>query len=98
MPDSILLYRFLSAEAALKTLERVAFKVSRLNELNDPFEWRLGVTGILPEGEKIAEACVKQIVDHLNSWFGIICFSDTSSEPVLWSHYADKHRGIALEV
>jgi hypothetical protein len=29
---------------------------------------------------------------------GIVCFSDTVTDPVLWSHYADKHRGVAFEV
>jgi hypothetical protein len=29
---------------------------------------------------------------------GILCFCDTFKEPVLWSHYADKHRGVAFEV
>ena len=27
---------------------------------------------------------------------GILCFSKTWDNPVLWSHYADRHRGIAL--
>ncbi|HXN72747.1 MAG TPA: DUF2971 domain-containing protein [Candidatus Acidoferrales bacterium] len=28
--------------------------------------------------------------------FGMICFSKRWSNPLLWSHYADKHRGICL--
>src|SRR5437588_8200745 len=29
---------------------------------------------------------------------GILSFSDTTEESVLWSHYADQHRGVAFEV
>jgi hypothetical protein len=53
MPDSILLYRYLDAEAALKSIETRSFKVGRLKDFNDPFEWRPGITGIIPEGEMV---------------------------------------------
>jgi hypothetical protein len=95
---SILLYRFLDAASALKTIESRAIKVSRLRELNDPFEWKMGITGIVPEGESLANTLTESIIDRNSSWVGILCFSDTFKEPVLWSHYADKHRGVAFEV
>jgi hypothetical protein len=28
--------------------------------------------------------------------YGVLCFSKTWENPVIWSHYADRHRGIAL--
>ena len=28
--------------------------------------------------------------------YGLICFSENWTNPLLWSHYADKHRGICL--
>ena len=28
--------------------------------------------------------------------YGVLCFSKSWDNPVLWSHYADRHRGIAL--
>lgn len=34
--------------------------------------------------------------DQMNASKGVICFSSTWENPVLWGHYADKHRGIAL--
>lgn len=97
-PNSILLYRYLDAAAALKTIESRSFKVGRLRDFNDPFEWRMGITGIIPEGEMVARACMDGFIDHVNGWMGIICLSDTVADPVLWSHYADKHQGVAFEV
>jgi hypothetical protein len=28
--------------------------------------------------------------------FGILCYSEVINDPVIWSHYADKHAGLAL--
>lgn len=98
MPDTILLYRYLDAAAALKTIESRLFKISRLQDLNDPFEWHLGFTGIIPEGESEVNAWLESIRARQNKSYGILCFSDTPKEPVLWSHYADKHRGVVFEV
>jgi len=97
-PNAILLYRYLDATAALKTIESRSFKVGRLRDFNDPFEWRPGITGIIPEGEVVASACMEGFIDDVHKWLGIFCFSDTLTEPVLWSHYADKHRDVAFEV
>ena len=97
-PSSILLYRYLDAAAALKTIESRSFKVSRLRDLNDPFEWRMGIKNIVPEGIPFARLQMDSFIDDVHNWMGVICHSDTFSEPVLWSHYADKHRGVAFEV
>src|SRR4051812_25654608 len=97
MDQSILLYRYLSAEKSLKTIKSRSIKVGRISDFNDPFEWRMGLTGIIPEGEAIGRACMQNVIDGLNEWMGILCFSDTYGESVLWSHYAEKHSGVAFE-
>jgi hypothetical protein len=97
-PSSILLYRYLDAAAALKTIESRAFKVGRIRDFNDPFEWRMGVSNIVPEGEIVARACMDGFIEDVNGWVGIICFSDAIADPVLWSHYANKNHGVAFEV
>jgi hypothetical protein len=97
-PKSILLYRYLDAKAALKTIESRLLRISRLRDLNDPFESRIGVTGVIPGKEPLAHNWLDSILERQNTMYGFICFSDTSRESVLWSHYADKHKGVALEV
>jgi hypothetical protein len=37
-----------------------------------------------------------KIQEDLNPIFGLLSFSSTPHEPSLWSHYAEKHTGIAL--
>src|SRR5688572_3119703 len=98
MADSIRLYRFLGANAALKTIERRRFKVGRIKDFNDPFQWRIGMEGYIPQGEKAVDTTVNSVIDHVHSSYGIICFSATAAEPVLWAHYAENHRGVAFEV
>jgi hypothetical protein len=88
----------MGAEAALKTIESRSFRVGRLHELNDPFEWRMGVSGSIPEGEAIAQALMESVNDELGHDMGVLCFSDTSEQSVLWSHYADKHYVVAFEI
>lgn len=89
-----ILYRYLSAEAALKTLETRSLRVSRLAELNDPFEWLLGVEDDSPEILKRHD----ELFQFMNENYGIISFSAVASDPVIWSHYANSHKGVAIEV
>lgn len=97
-PSSILLYRYLDAAAAVKTIESRSFRISRIKDLNDPFEWRFGYKGHNPEDEAKISTWRESVLESQNQRLGIICFSATSKDPVLWSHYADKHSGVAFEV
>jgi hypothetical protein len=99
MTEPISIYRFLDCNAALKTLEVGEFRVGLLSKFNDPFEWRLGFTGIItPEEQTVADKLSSDHQPWMESWMGIMCFSDSVSDPVLWSLYAEKHRGVAFEV
>jgi hypothetical protein len=92
------LYRYLRDEAAIKTIEARAFRVSRLTELNDPFEWRIGFEGYPPELEEVLEKQMDGFVEMVGQNMGIICFSKTIKDPILWSQYTNVHRGIAFKV
>jgi hypothetical protein len=88
----MLLYRYLSEEAARLTIERKQLKVSRVRDLNDPFEWLPCISDEFAPDVKI------RLENLLPEIFGFISYSETWSEPVLWSHYADRHRGLVLGV
>src|ERR1035438_1747950 len=99
MVEPIPIYRFLDCHAAFKTLEAGRFRVGLLSKFNDPFEWQLGFTNITTSQE---QEFVEQFRSEHQPWLetrmGILCFSDSISIPVLWSLYAEKHRGVAFEV
>ena len=40
--------------------------------------------------------CSSDLINQVSQTRGIICFSSDWCDPVLWSHYADQHHGIAL--
>jgi hypothetical protein len=84
-------YHFLPAEHAPDAIKHRRIKISEIDKLNDPFELWCS-----------AQANV-QLRRALRSWkrqvaglYGMLCFCPSWSNPALWSHYADKHRGMCL--
>jgi len=93
----IRIYRYLSAKRALETLESGELRVGRLSELNDPFEFMPALASINPDAPHgLVDHHLSFLVRDFDPKWGIICFSEEIHDPVLWSHYAEKHQGIAL--
>jgi Protein of unknown function (DUF2971) len=84
-------YKFLSKEYGLKALQQRRLKIARLSDLNDPFE-------LLPfdMSTRVTRLAVAMTIHELNEEAGVVCFSRTWSNPVIWAHYADQHRGLCL--
>lgn len=85
-------YHFLKANYALDAIADQRLKISRFDDLNDPFELfsasvaDLGIRKVLT-----------QFKQQMVSVYGLHCFSKHFLNPLLWSHYGDRHRGVALE-
>ena len=93
----IRLYRFMPAKWAIKSIETRELRVGRLAELNDPFEFVPGITGLRNDAPiDFVREELWRIQTDLNSKIGLLSLSSTYREPTLWSHYAESHRGIAL--
>ena len=85
-------YYMTSLEVALKhIISEQRMKVSRFQDLNDPFE--LTSHDI---GDKNVRAKLRAFTAEADKRFGLICFSDNWKSPVMWAHYADKHNGVCL--
>jgi hypothetical protein len=90
-------YRFLRTEHALDLMQTKRWKVGRLLELNDPADCQPNLVGAPEQPDEAAWNNFHQ--NYLASIYediGVLCFSTSISDPVVWSHYADAHRGIAL--
>ena len=86
------IYHFISDEYALDVLADQRIKVSRFDDMNDPFEL-LAVD--LPNRQYRREfAAFKR---DMSKRIGILCFSKSWKSPLLWSHYANRHKGVALQ-
>jgi hypothetical protein len=81
-------FKFLSAKYALQDIEEHRVKLSEYGDMNDPFEL-VGSTWADAEVDKI-------LTSHNVANYGAVCLSKNWSNPLLWSHYADKHRGVCL--
>jgi hypothetical protein len=87
----MIVYYLTPAQFALSNIALKRLKVARFNELNDPFE--LLAVDVADQDLRIGMAAKKTQIDEAQ---GLLCFSRTWRNPLLWSHYADKHRGVAL--
>jgi hypothetical protein len=86
------LYYMTSHEVATKhILTDRRMKLSRFHELNDPFELKPHSLAD-KEMRKITRIFQREYFPHK----GVLCFSDNWRSPVMWAHYAEKHRGICL--
>jgi len=84
-------YHFVNEEYGLDDLRRRRLKIATILELNDPFE----LFAISHSDEAVRHA-FRVMKDELAQTKGLLCFSRNWRNPVQWSHYADKHRGICL--
>ena len=91
MSDQIF-YHFLSSRHAIHDLEREMIRISTLDTLNDPFELMPYLRYKHLEKRKRYHNIRKEI----SKKYGLLCFSQSWNEPLLWGHYADKHKGIAI--
>lgn len=87
----IRVYKFLCAHFGMKCLREKRLKISTLDDLNDPFE--------LLAFEQTDKAKRKHFREARKTWAasrGLLCFSADWSDPVIWAHYSNKHKGLCL--
>jgi len=84
-------YHLLAADNALSDITHHRLRVSRFADLNDPFE----LLAAKANQERFRKA-LRSWRDHFSGINGLLCFSRNWRNPVLWSHYAAKHRGMCL--
>jgi hypothetical protein len=95
---SQLLYRYLSAPHGLQVLQSAELKVGRMLELNDPLDCQPTIVTAPDQLDDDAYAAfARRFLATLHEYYGLVCYSAVIDDPVIWSHYADAHRGMALE-
>ncbi len=84
-------YNLSSEIHALSNIKNSRIKVATIEDLNDPFELNAA-----KQPDKRMRRVFRGFKGDMHAKFGLICFSKVWSNPVMWSHYADKHKGICL--
>jgi hypothetical protein len=82
-------YHLTSADHAINDIVFKRLKVARISELNDPFE----LLALNFRGNNFKKV-VREYKKKLDQEQGLLCFSTDWIDPVLWSHYAEKHMGV----
>ena len=84
-------FHFINTNYGISNLSLKRLKVSRFSQLNDPFEFL--AADLLDQRDRKA---LSEFKNTLNTNKGMICFSGSWGNPLLWGYYADKHSGMAL--
>ena len=84
-------YHMMEARWARVAIENRRLKVSRFGDLNDPFE-----LFALNRHSQAARKASRRFAADFNETTGLLCFGEDWSSVVMWSHYAEKHKGICL--
>src|SRR4051812_14453020 len=87
----MLVYHYLTAAHGLENIRRRRIKIAELRDLNDPFE-----LSCYALDNRRARREMESIRNEIGRRYGWVCFSSDWRNPVLWSHYADKHKGMCL--
>src|SRR4051794_14072701 len=82
-------YYLVADRWALDDLQKQRIKISRFDDVNDPYELYGLRLKNFPDLEQIFR-------DVYHEKTGLLCFSKDFSSPVMWSHYADKHKGVCF--
>lgn len=87
----IRVYHFLPTRYALDDIKNRRIKIAQIDQLNDPFElW------CVTQDNKELREHLRRYKREMDKQYGLLCFCKGWSNPLLWSHYADKHRGMCL--
>ena len=87
----MLLYQFFPHDGALAALRSKRLRISRLDGLNDPFEFFC-----VDLSSRTMRLALNKAKTQLSKNRGLLCFCKSWQNPVMWSHYAQKHQGICM--
>jgi Protein of unknown function (DUF2971) len=85
------LYHYLAAKWALDDIRRRRLKVSKIDDMNDPYEF-----ACVRSDDMRTQLALEKTEREVAEQYGVLCFSRCWNDILMWSHYADKHRGICL--
>lgn len=96
----MILYKYVPFDAGQKILETRTLGFSLSNHLNDPFDTpryprESGDRRLFDIKERI------HVMANERAWSeksGILSLTRTPTNPLMWAHYADKHRGMVIGI
>ena len=80
-------------------LEDGYIRATQLSALNDPFEANYDKKGLRELAKHFDDMSGKEIIDYIEKHkykIGVICFSETKDNLLMWAHYANEHKGALI--
>ena len=96
MEITAMIYRMLRTEYAIQAIETQSLKVGSMAELNDPSDCAPIINDLPERYDDFPDLAIRHIFGQVAESLGVLCFTEAIRDPVLWSHYGDSHRGVAL--
>lgn len=92
------LYKYTDFKGALASLQNQTLRLKIVKAWNDPFESDFS-GWIREEDSSLEELKTKAylIKQKLSNQYAAVCFTTVQNDIIMWSHYADDHKGICLE-
>lgn len=84
-------YHYLNVRWALDNVRQHRLKLCKIDDTNDPYE-----AECVRSLHQPTQAVLGSLKTTLGVTYGMLCFSRTSNNILMWSHYADNHKGICL--
>jgi hypothetical protein len=84
-------YHYLEAKWALDDIRRNRLKLSKIDDMNDPYEWRS-----VRSNHKSTQSTLEKTEKEIAELHSVLCFSESWDNILMWSHYGDRHKGICL--
>jgi Protein of unknown function (DUF2971) len=84
-------YKFLNAKFGTEGVLNRRIKISRFDQLNDPFDCH----ALIFDTDSARDAWQRTVI-NIGKDRGLACFSKGIQNPLLWSHYAEDHKGLVL--
>lgn len=93
----MILYKYLSSENAVRFLDNGKVVFSRVYNFNDPFE-SLSYYSYQSSNDPLISMSQYFSIILYNHYSVILCLTRQALNPLMWSHYADLHRGIVVGI
>ncbi len=91
----MILYKYVGFDAGLKILETNTLGFSLPRDFNDPFE----VTALALKGETVNFSVETVAVrNRFINKYAVLCLTRVPLNPLMWSHYADSHKGVVIGI
>lgn len=87
----IRVYKFIDSRWGLTALCDRRLKISEVLRTNDP--WELAPFEV---SNSCQEQAMRKSREDIAKLTGLMCFSGGWNHPIMWSHYAEQHRGLCL--